>query len=177
MNLNSFSALLLIMLVFLLSCKEIQTADLVISNGIIHTVDENNTVVEAVAVKDGKILSTGSTNMIQSYIGKETATIDLNGRLMTPGLIEGHGHFMGMGYSLMSLNLMGTTSYQDVVDKVREAVAGAEAGEWILGRGWHQSKWDKSSEIEVKGFPTHNMLSEASPDNPVVLRHASGHAL
>jgi predicted amidohydrolase YtcJ len=177
MNLNSFSALLLIMLVFLLSCKEIQTADLVISNGIIHTVDENNTIVEAVAVKDGKILSTGSTNMIQSYIGKETATIDLNGRLMTPGLIEGHGHFMGMGYSLMSLNLMGTTSYQDVVDKVKEAVAGAEAGEWILGRGWHQSKWDKSSEIEVKGFPTHNMLSEASPDNPVVLRHASGHAL
>jgi predicted amidohydrolase YtcJ len=177
MNINTHSAFLLILLGFLLSCTENQTADLVISNGIIHTVDENNTVVEAVAVKDGKILSTGSTNMIQSYIGKETATIDLNGRLMTPGLIEGHGHFMGMGYSLMSLNLMGTTSYQDVVDKVREAVAGAEAGEWILGRGWHQSKWDKSSEIEVKGFPTHNMLSEASPDNPVVLRHASGHAL
>jgi predicted amidohydrolase YtcJ len=84
---------------------------------------------------------------------------------------------MGMGYSLMSLNLMGTSSYQEVVEMVREAVAEAESGEWILGRGWHQSKWGKTVEVEVKGFPTHHLLSEVSPDNPVVLRHASGHAL
>ena len=177
MNLKTLGAFLLIILSFLFSCTDEQTADLVISNGKIYTVDQKNTVVEAVAVKDGKILETGSTNEINSYIGEETTTIDLNGRLMTPGLIEGHGHFMGMGYSLMSLNLMGTSSYQEVVEKVREAVAEAEPGEWILGRGWHQSKWGNTAEVEVKGFPTHHMLSEVSPDNPVVLRHASGHAL
>jgi predicted amidohydrolase YtcJ len=177
MNLKTCSAFLTIILAFLISCTENQTADLVISNGKIYTVDQNNTVVEAVAVKDGKILETGSTNQINSYIGKETTTIDLKGRLMTPGLIEGHGHYMGMGYSLMSLNLMGTSSYQEVVDLVKIAVAEAEPGEWILGRGWHQSKWEKTVEVEVKGFPTHHMLSVVSPDNPVVLRHASGHAL
>jgi predicted amidohydrolase YtcJ len=177
MNLKAYNTLLLIMMTFLLSCTEDRIADLVMSNGTIYTVDQNNSVVEAVAVKDGKILEAGSTSQIKSFIGEETTTIDLKGRLMTPGLIEGHGHYMGMGYSLMSLNLMGTTSYQEVVDKVREAVADTEPGEWILGRGWHQSKWDKTSEIEVKGFPTHHMLSEVSPDNPVVLRHASGHAL
>jgi predicted amidohydrolase YtcJ len=177
MNLKTCSAFLTIILAFLISCTENQTADLVISNGKIYTVDQKNIVVEAVAVKDGKILETGSTNQINSYIGKETTTIDLKGRLMTPGLIEGHGHYMGMGYSLMSLNLMGTSSYQEVVDLVKIAVAEAEPGEWILGRGWHQSKWEKIVEVEVKGFPTHHMLSEVSPDNPVVLRHASGHAL
>ena len=174
---KTINAFLPIILTFLVSCTERQTADLVISNGKIYTVDSKNSVVQAVAVKDGKILDAGSAGEINSYIGEETAMIDLNGRLMTPGLIEGHGHYMGMGYSLMSLNLMGATSYQEVVEQVSEAVAKAEPGDWILGRGWHQSKWDKSSEVEVKGFPTHHMLSEISPDNPVVLHHASGHAL
>jgi predicted amidohydrolase YtcJ len=177
MKLNKYTPFILIIILFLISCTEKQVADLVIINGIIHTVDDTNSIVEAVALKDGKILETGSSKRINSYVGEETKTVDLNGRLMTPGLIEGHGHFMGMGYSLMSLNLMGTSSYEQVVDKVREAVEESEPGEWILGRGWHQSKWDEISGMEVKGFPTHQMLSEASPDNPVVLRHASGHAL
>ena len=168
---------ILILTFLFISCAEKQTADLVIVNGKIHTVDDKNSIVEALAIKYGKILETGSSKQIKSYIGDETKTVDLNGRLMTPGLIEGHGHFMGMGYSLMSLNLMGTASYEEVVEKVREAVAEAEPGEWILGRGWHQSKWDEMPGDEVKGFPTHQILSEASPDNPVVLRHASGHAL
>ena len=177
MKLNKYTPFILIIILFLISCTEKQVADLVIINGIIHTVDDTNSIVEAVALKDGKILETGSSKRINSYVGEETKTVDLNGRLMTPGLIEAHGHFMGMGYSLMSLNLMGTSSYEQVVDKVREAVEESEPGEWILGRGWHQSKWDEISGMEVKGFPTHQMLSEASPDNPVVLRHASGHAL
>ncbi len=177
MKLNKYTPFILIIILFLISCTEKQVADLVITNGIIHTVDDKNSIVEAVALKDGKILETGSSKRINSYVGEETKTVDLNGRLMTPGLIEGHGHFMGMGYSLMSLNLMGTSSYEQVVDKVRAAVEESEPGEWILGRGWHQSKWSQISGMEVKGFPTHQMLSEASPDNPVVLRHASGHAL
>jgi len=177
MKLIKYTSIILAMSLFLLSCAEKQTADLVMINGKIHTVDEKNSIVEALAVKDGKILETGSSEQIKSYIGNATKTVELNGKLVTPGLIEGHGHFMGMGYSLMSLNLMGTARYEEVVEKVREVVAESEPGEWILGRGWHQSKWDKVSGVEVKGFPTHQMLSKVSPDNPVVLRHASGHAL
>jgi predicted amidohydrolase YtcJ len=161
----------------IISCSHKQSADLVLVNGNIHTVNATNSIVEAVAVKDGKILTVGTSGIIESFIGEKTKVVDLHGRLVTPGLIEGHGHFMGMGYSLMSLDLMGTRSYSEVVDKVKTAVEEAEPGEWIIGRGWHQSKWDSISGKEVKGFPTHQLLSAVSPDNPVVLRHASGHAL
>ena len=95
---------------------------------------------------------------------------------MTPGLIEGHGHFMGLGYNELNLDLMGTTSYQEIVDAVAEQVKKAAPGEWITGRGWHQSKWKEMPSDTVNGFQTHYLLSEVSPDNPVYLRHASGHA-
>jgi hypothetical protein len=95
---------------------------------------------------------------------------------MIPGFIEGHGHIMGVGYNEMELDLMAVKSYDELVDKVREAAAKAKPGEWILGRGWHQDKWDQRPERMVKGFQTHHLLSEASPDNPVFLSHASGHA-
>ncbi len=95
---------------------------------------------------------------------------------MTPGLIEGHGHFMGLGYNELELDLMATNSYQDIIDAVAERVKTAEPGDWILGRGWHQSKWDSMPADLVKGFQTHYRLSDVSPDNPVYLGHASGHA-
>lgn len=159
-----------------IGCTEKHKADLVILNGKIYTVDKANTVAEAVAVGENTILAVGSSNEIKSFIGEDSEVIDLGGKLLTPGLIEGHGHFMGMGYSLMSLDFHSITSYEEIVDMVREAVDKADPGEWILGRGWHQSKWNNTEEF-VKGFPTHQLLSEVSPDNPVVLRHASGHAI
>lgn len=152
-------------------------ADMIFINGKIHTVDDQNSLVEAVAVKEGKILTTGTNTQIQLLKGEETEVIDLQGRLMTPGLIEGHGHFIGMGYSLMSLDLTGTKSYEEIVAKVKVTVEQKEPGQWITGRGWHQSKWIEQPEMLVKGFPTHHDLSSVSPDHPVVLRHASGHAL
>jgi len=161
----------------MLGCTEKQVADLVILNGKVYTVDKSNTIAEAVAVSGNIIIAIGSSEEIKSYVGTNTNIIDLEGKLMTPGLIEGHGHFMGMGYGLMSLDFHGTTSYDEIVAKVERAVKEAQPGEWILGRGWHQSKWVEISGTVVKGFPTHHRLSEISPDNPVVLRHASGHAL
>ena len=95
---------------------------------------------------------------------------------MTPGLIEGHGHFMRLGYNELNLDLMNTNSYQDIIDAVKARVKVAKPGEWIVGRGWHQSKWDSLPEDMVKGFQTHHLLSEVSPKNPVYLSHASEHA-
>jgi len=177
MNLITKIFLVVLLAIATISCSEKESADLVFYNGKIHTVNEENRVAEALAVKDGKILEVGSNSQIMEYMDDNTRKVDLQSRLMTPGLIEGHGHYMGLGYSLMSLDLLGTKSYEEVVAKVGTAVGDAETGEWILGRGWHQSKWVTIPGNTIKGFPTHHLLSEVSPDNPVVLRHASGHAL
>ena len=83
---------------------------------------------------------------------------------------------MGIGTAKLDLDLMKVTSYEELIQKVKEKVASAAPGEWILGRGWHQDKWDSITSPVVEGFPTHHALSEISPDNPVFLKHASGHA-
>ncbi|MCO5725761.1 amidohydrolase [Robiginitalea marina] len=158
------------------SSPEKQTASLLIHGGTIYTVDSVQPVVEAVAVQGNRILFAGSLEEAEKFKGEQTRVLDLQGRTMTPGLIEGHGHFMGLGYNELDLDLMNTTSYQEIVDAVAEKVKTAQPGEWITGRGWHQSKWDSMPAITVKGFQTHDLLSSVSPDNPVYLRHASGHA-
>ncbi|MEM1002081.1 MAG: amidohydrolase [Bacteroidota bacterium] len=166
-----------ILLLVLNSCSNFkQSATLIIHGGPIYTVDEMQSTVEAVAIKDNKILFAGSMEEAQRFQGETTNVLDLEGKTMTPGLIEGHGHFMGLGYNELNLDLLNTTSYQEIVDAVAERVAQSEPGQWITGRGWHQSKWDSLPEVMVNGFQTHHLLSEVSPDNPVYLRHASGHA-
>lgn len=149
---------------------------MLIYGGTIYTVDSNAPTVEAVATKDNKIIFAGSLAEAELYKNEDTQVLDLEGKTMTPGLIEGHGHFMGLGYNELNLDLMNTTSYQAIVDAVAERVKTAKPGEWITGRGWHQSKWDSMPADIVHGFQTHHLLSEVSPDNPVYLRHASGHA-
>ncbi|MFK2821177.1 amidohydrolase [Flavobacteriaceae sp. LMIT009] len=174
----SILSLLLITFLFVSSCSNNneESATMIIHGGNIYTVDESQPTVEAVAIKDNKILFAGNLNEAENYKGDKTEMIDLEGKTMTPGLIEGHGHFMGLGYNELNLDLMNTTSYQQIVDAVAERVKTAKPGEWITGRGWHQSKWDSMPSNAVKGFQTHHKLSEVSPDNPVYLRHASGHA-
>ena len=151
-------------------------ADLVLTNGIIVTVDPDHPEAEALAVRGDTIAAVGTAEEIAAYIGDETTVIDLEGRLAIPGFIEGHAHFMGLGQSRMILDLTKAESWDDIVAMVEEAVAGAEPGEWITGRGWHQEKWTETPEGSVEGVPTHHGLSAVSPDNPVLLRHASGHA-
>ena len=109
-------------------------------------------------------------------IGSDTKVIDLEGQLAIPGFIEGHAHFMGLGYSKMILDLTRARTWDELVAMVEEAAQNAEPGEWITGRGWHQEKWDEIPEGTVDGVPTHHSLSAISPENPVLLRHASGHA-
>lgn len=165
-------------LILLASCSKAtdEQATLLIYGGPIYTVDSTQTTVEAVAVKDSIILFAGSMEEAEKFATAETERMDLEGKTMTPGLIEGHGHFMGLGVNELNLDLLNTTSYEQIVEMVAERVKTAEPGEWILGRGWHQSKWDSIPGETVDGFQTHDMLSAVSPDNPVYLSHASGHA-
>ncbi len=153
-----------------------QNADLVLLSGKIVTVDESQPEAEALAIRDGRILAVGSDTEIEAYVGPNTEVLDLLGRLAIPGFIEGHGHFTSLGQALMVIDLTKAASWNEIVSLVEEAVANAEPGEWILGRGWHQDKWDRVPRPSVEGLPVHSGLSRISPDNPVFLTHASGHA-
>lgn len=151
-------------------------ADLVLQNGTIATLDEDVGEVEALAASDGSILAVGSDAEIDSYVGPNTRVIDLGERLAVPGFIEGHGHFMGLGQAQMQLDLMGTTTWAEIVTMVDSAAEGRDPGTWIQGRGWHQEKWTTEPGRVVDGFPTNDRLNEVAPDHPVYLTHASGHA-
>lgn len=174
-NIRRIFVLLLFSL--LISCYRPQEqADLVISGGNIYTMNDKHRKVESIAVRGNKIIFTGRAEEARSFVGKETKVIDLQGKTMTPGFIEGHAHIMGIGYNALELDLMEVRSYEELVEMVKQEVQKAKPGQWILGRGWHQDKWDRLPGTMVKGFQTHHLLSAVSPDNPVFLRHASGHA-
>ena len=151
-------------------------ADLVLLNGKVVTLEGRAPEVEAVAVGGNRIAALGRSEEIKRHVGPKTQVIDLAGALVIPGFVEGHGHFNGLGLSQVNLNLMKAKSWDEIVGMVEQAVKKAKPGEWIYGRGWHQEKWDVKPSPEVEGFPTHASLSRVSPDNPVWLTHASGHA-
>ncbi len=151
-------------------------ADRILTGGTVITVDTNLPEAEAVALKDGRIVAVGSADEIARHIGDATEVIALDGRVAMPGFIEGHGHFLGLGQSLMMLELLPTRSFDEIVAMVAAAAAEAPAGEWIVGRGWHQERWGEIDVPLYDGIPHHRALSAVSPDNPVVLFHASGHA-
>lgn len=153
-----------------------EPADLVLLGGNVVTVDEAQPQAQAVAVRDGRIQAVGTDAEIEAYVGSSTEVIQLEGRTAIPGFIEGHGHYMGVGQSTLQLNLMDVASWNEVIAMVAAAVAEAEPGELITGRGWHQEKWDVRPDPNVDGLPYHDGLSAVSPENPVVLSHASGHA-
>ncbi|MEK6783651.1 MAG: amidohydrolase [Bacteroidota bacterium] len=170
--------LLLLQVSLLFSCAEKKPrADMVILGGKIYTVDKGNPQVEAVAVVGDTIVYAGNLSGVEEFKDEKTQIINLEGRTMTPGFIEGHGHFFGVGYFEIDLDLMKARNYDEIVEMVRIAAEKAQPGQWILGRGWHQEKWDTLPGNMVKGFQTHERLSAVSPNNPVVLEHASGHAV
>jgi predicted amidohydrolase YtcJ len=151
-------------------------AGLVLRGGRIVTLDDAIPEAEALAARDGRIVALGTTADIAPLIGPATEVVELNGAFAMPGLIEGHSHFTGIGENRLNLDLAGTTSWDEIVRLVSQAVANAKPGQWIAGRGWDQEKWTSIPQPNVEGFPVHDSLHEVSPDNPVVLTHASGHA-
>jgi len=170
---------LLIPAAFLSGCSsrpKVEPATLVLHQGKIVTVDDQKAEAQALAARGDTVVAVGTNEEIAAYVGPATQVIDLKGRLAVPGFIEGHGHFTSVGQARIVLNLTKVKNWDEIVAMVKDAAAKAKPGEWILGRGWHQEKWDKRPEPAVEGFPTHASLSAASPHNPVLLGHASGHA-
>jgi predicted amidohydrolase YtcJ len=153
-----------------------QPADLVLNNGKIVTMNSARPAAQALAIRGDKIVAVGSNADAAKLTGPRTQVIDLHGQLAIPGFIEGHGHFTGVGQFRMGLDLREARTWDDIVAQVGRAAKQAKPGEWIEGRGWHQSKWDRAPEPNVEGFPLHDSLDKVSPNNPVILTHASGHA-
>lgn len=151
-------------------------ADLVITNGRVVTLEDGMPDAQAVAAAGGRIVAVGTSAEIRKHVGPKTEVIDAGGQLVIPGFIEGHGHYNGVGAARLNLNLMHAKTWDEIVAMVAERVKTARPGEWIYGRGWHQEKWDVRPSPNVEGFPVHDSLSKVSPDNPVLLTHASGHA-
>jgi predicted amidohydrolase YtcJ len=155
----------------------IDPADLVLTNGHVATVDAARPTAEGVAVRGGTIVAVGSVVDIKAYIGEKTEVIDLNGRFAMPAFNDAHAHFQGVGEAKLELQLAKARNWEEIVAMVADAATRAKPGEWILGHGWHQEKWDHRPADAVEGFPTGRDLSRVAPNNPVLLTHASGHAI
>ena len=149
-------------------------ADQIYFNGEIYTMNDNSPMVEAVAVRADSILSVGSKELVMKLKGDKTQLFDLKGKTMIPGLIEGHAHLYGIGRNLSEVDLVGTKSYNEVIQRVAIKAKSTPKGEWIIANGWHHDKWVTQPTL-INGYPTNKLLSAAVPDHPVVLVHASGH--
>lgn len=173
----------IVLIQFLAGCQgsrstDQESADLILYNAYVYPVSGEPIVQGAVVIKDGKILSIGtSEEILLHWKGHSKEIKDCGGSFLMPGIIEGHGHFSGLGNNLQHLDLLDTHDWQEIVDSVQMRAKGAKPGAWIAGRGWHQEKWSNPVLKNVNGYPYHDLLSKVSPNNPVILFHASGHAL
>lgn len=156
------------LLFVLLSCNQKEKADLLVYNATIYTVDSSFSTAEAMSIKDGKIVATGKTaDLEKQYDYKEK--LDAEGKFIYPGFIDAHAHFVGYGMSLQTVNLVGTKSWEECIEKVKAFAADNKEG-WITGRGWDQNDWD------LKEFPNNEVLDTLFPDRPVLLTRIDGHA-
>ena len=147
-----------------------QPADTLYVNARIYTMDADNTVAEALAIKDGRIIGVGPTASINSRFEADRI-IDLKGKTVLPGFIDAHAHLLSLGVAKLTLDLVGTSSEAEIADLVKERVAKSSSGLWIRGRGWDQNDWPS------KRFPTHRTLDRVSGDYPVYLARIDGHAV
>jgi predicted amidohydrolase YtcJ len=168
-----------LLLLPLLACgpkaADTPAADLVVRGGTIVTLETPGSA-EALAVSDGRIVAIGTAAEIEPWIGPATEIFDLAGATAIPGFIDSHAHLWGVGQQQLLLDLRDARSWEDVIERCRQAAAQAGPGALVVGRGWHQDKFETPLIDPVDGWPRHDALSAATPNNPVVLEHASGHA-
>lgn len=145
-------------------------ADLIVTNARVYTADEARPLAEAFAVRDGRVVFVGSRQEADALKGSATRVLDAAGRTVIPGMVDAHGHFGGLAQKLRAVDLVGTRSYDEVIARVVERAKTTPKGTWIQGRGWDQNAWGDTR------FPTHEKLSAALPDHPVVLERVDGHA-
>jgi hypothetical protein len=149
------------------------SADLVLTNGRIHTMDPTHPTASAVAIRDGKFLAIGDDDTMKSLLKPGGEWLDLDGRTVTPGLVDAHVHFQWLSLGLQQIDLDGTTSVDDAGQRIAKHIAAhppANKDTWIRGRGWFQETWPG------KAYPTAVQLDQIVPDNPVYLPARSGHA-
>ena len=146
-----------------------ETADLVIVNARVYTVNPRQPSATAIAIKAGRFLAVGDS--VSDYVGAETRRIDVHGKAVIPGFIDSHGHMLGLGETLSSLDLHGVSSELEIQAMVANRARLRKPGEWITGFGWDQNLWKN------KQFPIKDLLDSAAPDNPVVLTRVDGHAI
>jgi predicted amidohydrolase YtcJ len=145
-------------------------ASLLLVNGIVHTLNPEQPIAQAVAIQRGRIVGTGmSDDLIRTF--KAENIIDLEGKTVVPGFIDGHAHMNGLGKLMKSMILVGIDSPQRIADLVKERASRAGRGEWLYGRGWDQNLWPD------KRFPTKEILDAVTPHNPVILGRIDGHAI
>ena len=147
------------------------SADLVLVNGKIYTVDNTRPFTSALAVRGGRVLFVGSDIEARALAKASTSVIDLHGATVLPGFVDAHAHLLGLGNMLRRVNVAGSTSYDEVIERVKAWSKDVKPGEWIVGRGWDQNRW------QSKDFPTNEALSRAFPNNPVAITRVDGHAL
>ena len=159
----------LISLVLFVSCSNSKQVDLIIHHAVVYTVDEQFSTAEAFAVSDGKIVAVGTNaNILKQYKAKQS--IDAGGKAVYPGFIDAHAHFVGYGQSLFQVDLFGTTSWDEVVSRVKKFADEHPQEPWIRGRGWDQNDWKDQQ------YPTNEMLNKLFTDRPVILTRVDGHA-
>lgn len=146
-----------------------QQADLIVYNAIIYTVNNQFSIAEAFAVKDGKFVGVGSSKDILAKFNARQK-IDANKKPVYPGFYDPHSHFLGLGQMLNQCDLVDTRSYEEIVERLKKFAAEHPDHQWIIGRGWDQNDW------EVKVFPTKELLDKAFPNKPVLLTRIDGHA-
>ncbi|MDA7779434.1 amidohydrolase [Flavobacteriaceae bacterium] len=162
MKLNNLTLVLLVFTSLLQSCKK--SVDYIAYNGNIYTVNNDFNVASAFAVKDGKFIDVGNDEIFSKYNSKQK--IDLNGSTVLPGLIDAHCHFYGLGLNQSVIDLTGTSSFNEILEKI----AIENNKDVIRGRGWDQNDW------EIKEFPNKLKLDLAYPNTPVILERIDGHA-
>lgn len=146
-------------------------------NGDIYTVDSAQPRARAVAIRDGRIIAVGTDGDVVVHIGPSTETIDLAGRAAYPGFKDSHAHVLGLGFARLDVDLTDTRDFEDLIARIARVAQDRPRGSWIIGRGWHEAKWSRAPPDTVRGFPVHARLSAATPDHPVSLARADGHAV
>lgn len=176
---RAFKCSLLILIIgSLVSCsknliavhKERNKAMAIYTNAQIYTLDKNNPTAESIVTKADRIVFVGSASQALKYKNEGTRVIDLKGATVIPGLVDAHAHMFSLGKSLMTLNLVDTKSWDEIVELVRKSAAKTHRMNWIVGRGWDQNDW------KVRQFPNNKELSRLTPNHPVFLTRIDGHA-